>query len=143
MWPKRGPLANAAIVGVPTGKATTRTSDYPEKRLRGKATGARWMPPLQYVILWHDGIPAPHFDVMFETFPGSDLSTWRSPAWPIGALTPLTRLKDHRRAYLKFEGPLTNHRGRVQQVAAGACRVEVVRAQSGESSSSPGRIRSG
>ena len=57
-------------------------------------------PPLRYVILWHDGVPEPHFDLMFETLPGSALSTWRSPRWPVESPTPAARLKDHRRAYL-------------------------------------------
>jgi hypothetical protein len=56
--------------------------------------------PLRYVILHHGGIADPHFDLMFETLPGSDLATWRSQAWPIEEPTPLTRLKDHRRLYL-------------------------------------------
>lgn len=83
------------------------------------------MPPLRYAILWHDGVPDPHFDLMFETLPGSALATWRSPAWPIDGPTPLTRLKDHRRAYLEFEGEVSGRRGRVTRVAAGACTVEV------------------
>ena len=33
------------------------------------------MPPLRYVILWHDGVAEPHFDLMFETLPGSALAT--------------------------------------------------------------------
>ena len=41
------------------------------------------MPPLRYVILWHDGVAEPHFDLMFETLPGSALATWRSPRWPV------------------------------------------------------------
>jgi hypothetical protein len=81
--------------------------------------------PIQYVILWHDGIAEPHFDLMFETLPGSALSTWRSLYWPIESATPALRLKDHRRAYLDFEGDLSDRRGRVTRVAAGACEVHV------------------
>ena len=80
---------------------------------------------LQYVILHHDGIPEPHFDLMFETLPGSDLATWRSHVWPIEGPTPITRLKDHRRLYLSYEGNLTGHRGWVQQLARGTCSVEI------------------
>jgi hypothetical protein len=81
--------------------------------------------PLRYVILWHEGVPDPHFDLMFETLPGSALSTWRSPRWPIEAPTAATRLKDHRRAYLDYEGDVSGRRGRVTRVAAGTCEVEV------------------
>src|SRR5690348_13471389 len=83
------------------------------------------MSPLRYVILWHDGVREPHFDLMFETFPGSALSTWRSPGWPIESATAATRLKDHRREYLEYEGDLSERRGRVTRVAAGTCQVDV------------------
>jgi hypothetical protein len=83
------------------------------------------MPPLRYVILWHDGVDEPHFDLMFETLPGSALATWRSPRWPVEGPTVVTRLKDHRRAYLEYEGELSERRGRVERVATGTCVVEV------------------
>lgn len=83
------------------------------------------MRPLRYVILWHDGIDEPHFDIMVETYPGSMLTTWRSPRWPIDRATLATRLKDHRREFLDFEGELTGRRGRVTRVAAGTCTVEI------------------
>lgn len=82
-------------------------------------------PLLRYVILRHDGIAEPHFDLMFETLPGSPLATWRSPCWPLQGPTPLHRLSDHRRVYLDFEGELSGHRGRVTRVAAGDCDVEI------------------
>jgi hypothetical protein len=80
---------------------------------------------LRYVILHHEGIAEPHFDLMFETLPGSALATWRSPRWPVEAATLLQRLKDHRRVYLDFEGELSGHRGRVTRVATGECEVEI------------------
>jgi hypothetical protein len=80
---------------------------------------------MEYVVLHHEGVDQPHFDVMIETLPGSALATWRSPCWPIEGPTPLHRLKDHRRAYLDFEGELSGHRGRVTRVARGQCEVEV------------------
>ena len=96
------------------------------------------MPPLRYVILWHDGVRDPHFDLMFETLPGSALSTWRSPVWPIKGPTPLTRLREHRREYLEFEGEVSGSRGRVQRVTSGTCEVEV-----GEASAWTVRLLSG
>ena len=41
------------------------------------------MAPLQYVILRHEEIAEPHFDLMFETLPGSELATWQAERWPI------------------------------------------------------------
>ena len=83
------------------------------------------MRPLRYVILRHDDVPEPHFDLMFETLPGSELATWRCPTWPIDRPTPLTRLKDHRRVYLDYEGKLSGQRGRVHRITHGTCEVEI------------------
>jgi hypothetical protein len=81
-------------------------------------------PSLRYVVLRHEGIADPHFDLMFETAQGSPLATWRSAAWPIDAETPLVRLGDHRREYLDFEGVLSGDRGHVRRVAAGFHRLD-------------------
>jgi hypothetical protein len=70
-------------------------------------------------------VDEPHFDLMFETLPGSMLATWRSEAWPIERGTALTRLRDHRRLYLDYEGQLSGQRGTVYRVAEGNCEVEV------------------
>lgn len=83
------------------------------------------MPPLRYVVLRHSDIAEPHFDLMFETLPGSMLATWRSERWPIDSVTPLIRLRDHRRFYLDYEGELSGQRGNVQRVAEGTCEVEI------------------
>ena len=80
---------------------------------------------MRYVILRHEGIAEPHFDLMFETLPGSALATWRSACWPIQGPTPLHRLTDHRRNFLDFQGEISRHRGWVKRVAAGECEVEV------------------
>lgn len=78
---------------------------------------------LRFAILRHEGIPDPHFDLMFETGPDSPLATWRSPTWPPLADTPLTPLPDHRRAYLTYEGPVSGGRGSVRRVASGRYAV--------------------
>lgn len=84
------------------------------------------MQPLRYVVLHHTGgTESSHFDLMFETLPGSMLATWRSETWPIELPVQLTRLRDHRRLYLEYEGDLADHRGRVYRVAEGNCEVEV------------------
>lgn len=81
-------------------------------------------PSLRYVILRHEGILEPHYDLMFETLPGSALAAWRSPVWPIETDIPVTRLTDHRREYLDYEGPLSEDRGHVQRVTTGYCRLD-------------------
>ncbi len=84
---------------------------------------------LRFAVLWHHEVAEPHFDLMFETAPGSQLATWRSSAWPIIESTALQRLKDHRRIFLTFEGELSSDRGKVQRVADGACEILSVSAQ--------------
>ena len=79
---------------------------------------------LRYVVLRHEGIDQPHFDFLFEQRAGSDLTTFRFPAWPIWDGTEVTELRPHRRAYLTFEGEIAGGgRGTVQRVAEGACAV--------------------
>jgi hypothetical protein len=78
---------------------------------------------LRYVILRHDGIPEPHFDLMFEQEERPELTTFRSPAWPIVGPTHVVKLADHRPAYLDYEGPISGERGHVKRVAAGTCQV--------------------
>jgi len=82
-------------------------------------------PTLRFVILHHEGIDQPHFDLMFETAPASALATWRSPRWPIDGPTQLIRLGEHRREYLEYEGPLTGERGSVRRVTTGLCEIEI------------------
>jgi hypothetical protein len=83
-------------------------------------------PPLRYAILHHTGVPAPHYDLMFELTPGGRLATWRSPDWPAQSGTLVERLADHRRDYLDYEGPVTNNRGHVTRVLGGTLRVEAL-----------------
>lgn len=83
------------------------------------------MPSLRYVILRHDGVAEPHFDLMVETYAGSMLSTWRLHEWPIESRAEITRLRDHRRLYLDYEGEIGGHRGFVHRVAAGECEIMI------------------
>lgn len=80
-------------------------------------------PLLRFVVLRHEGVPEPHFDLMFETSPGSSLATWRSDRWPLTPDARVTPLADHRADYLAYEGPLSGDRGHVQRVASGSHRV--------------------
>lgn len=79
----------------------------------------------RYVVLRHEGVEHPHFDVMIEMEEGGALATWRSEAWPIEEEAGLVKLAAHRRAYLTYEGPVSGNRGFVRQVEAGQCRVRV------------------
>lgn len=76
-------------------------------------------PPLQYVVLRHEAIAEPHYDLMLELEPGAALTTWRCDTWPLKSRTPLTPLADHRRDYLWYEGPVSGGRGTVRRVAGG------------------------
>jgi hypothetical protein len=78
---------------------------------------------LRFVVLHHEGIDDPHFDLMLETAPGSPLATWRSPIWPITAPTALEQLANHRREYLEYEGEISGNRGRVSRIAAGTYKI--------------------
>ena len=80
---------------------------------------------LRYAVLRHADVDEPHYDLMFETHPGSDLATWRSPVWPIEGEVELTRLRDHRRIYLDYQGELSLNRGTVTRVAEGSCNLQI------------------
>jgi hypothetical protein len=81
------------------------------------------MPDLRYIVLHHTGIAEPHFDLMIELSPGSELSTWRLPHWPPLPGDEFTPLAKHRRDYLEYEGAVSGNRGEVKRVAAGSCEI--------------------
>src|SRR5205823_6438693 len=78
---------------------------------------------MRYVILHHEGFGEAHYDLMFESAPGSLLMTWRATDWPFAAGDVLTRIGDHRRDYLDYEGPVSNNRGQVRRVQSGTCQI--------------------
>jgi hypothetical protein len=89
--------------------------------------GFEILPPtfaLRFIVLHHTGVPTPHYDLMFETDPGSPLATWRSSTWPITEAMLLERILDHRWDYLEYEGVVSNDRGQVRRIAAGTFRFE-------------------
>src|SRR3954470_3626363 len=113
-----------AAGGAPVRPEEQRGPERPgAQQLRPPAGADRVKPALRYVILRHEGVDDPHFDLMFETGPGSELATWRSPSWPPEQGSPLSKLPDHRRQYLTFEGKLSGERGQVHQVESGTCEV--------------------
>jgi hypothetical protein len=77
----------------------------------------------RYVVLRHEEVPRPHFDVMVETGAGSALATWRAGEWPPRPGAAMERLADHRAAYLTYEGPVSGGRGHVRRVAGGECVI--------------------
>lgn len=78
--------------------------------------------PLRWAALHHQGVPEPHYDLLFETATGSALATWRAERWPIQSGDYLVRIADHRAVYLEYEGPVSGDRGTVQRVASGQCQ---------------------
>ncbi len=83
---------------------------------------------LRYVVLRHEGAGegagAPHFDFMFETQPGSMLQTWRLREWPVYSAQEAERIRDHRPAFLTYQGDLGGERGSVTRVDEGTCTIE-------------------
>ena len=70
---------------------------------------------LRFVIQHHRTGDGEHWDLMLES--GPTLATWqlwRSPESVADGPIPATRIGDHRKAYLTYEGPLTADRGTVE-----------------------------
>lgn len=80
-------------------------------------------PQLRFAVLQHSGVDEPHYDLLFETAPGSGLATYRLASWPARCDQPALKLRDHRRIYLDYEGVVPGHRGRVDRVADGRVQV--------------------
>ena len=81
-------------------------------------------PSFRYLVLRHDAIPEPHFDLMFEPDSDSPLLTWRSPRWPLQSGDYVQEMPEHRRIYLDYQGPVSNGRGYVTRVHAGRYRSD-------------------
>jgi hypothetical protein len=77
--------------------------------------------PMRFAVLHHTGVEDPHYDFMFETSPTSQLVTFRLPRWPLFENVSAIKLRDHRRAYLDFQGDISIGRGHVQRVDEGDC----------------------
>ena len=74
-----------------------------------------------FVIHEHSGFGPTHFDLMLEDGPA--LATWQIPISPfeIGqeASISATKLPDHRRQYLDYQGPISGNRGEVRRLDKG------------------------
>jgi hypothetical protein len=72
-----------------------------------------------------------HWDLMLELDSG-ELLTWRLPGRPLSDLLSdklpfmAVQLPNHRIAYLDYQGPVSGNRGRVERVASGFYRCNVV-----------------
>lgn len=78
----------------------------------------------EFVIQLHDHPDGAHWDLMLEK--ADHLATWQIPipltqwsAHPVAC----TRIFDHRKKYLTYEGPLTQNRGSVHIADKGEYRV--------------------
>lgn len=74
----------------------------------------------RFVILYHTGYGAVHWDLMLEE--AGSLATWRLYRDPCGLGTEgweLFPIGEHRPAYLDYEGPLSGDRGKVRRVSSG------------------------
>ena len=78
----------------------------------------------RFVLHRHIGYGGAHFDLMIEA--EAALATWQfgqdlsRGSWPS---LPCRRLGDHRKAYLDYEGPVSQDRGQVQRVDSGTADV--------------------
>lgn len=78
------------------------------------------MPPARFVILHHLAATGEHWDFMLER--EDHLITWRMHAEPAGRdACPIscTRINDHRKRYLDYQGPIGGGRGIVTRVDHG------------------------
>ncbi|MGB7160082.1 MAG: hypothetical protein WBD40_18590 [Tepidisphaeraceae bacterium] len=82
--------------------------------------------PLRFAVLRHEGIDEPHFDFLFETSPGSMLKTWRLKAWPVMEAQEAQPIRDHRPAFLTYQGTLSGDRGHVMRVDEGTCVAQTL-----------------
>lgn len=81
-------------------------------------------PLLAFAALHHSGVEETHYDLLFESAPGSSLVTFRLAEWPLSKDQTVKKLKDHRPLYLTFEGTIPGgDRGRVDRVAEGQIAV--------------------
>jgi len=79
---------------------------------------------LRYAVLHHTQVKNAHYDLLVELTPGGNLACWNADCWPPEKHPrPITRIADHRRIYLEYQGPISGDRGMVRRIAGGSCRV--------------------
>ncbi|MCP4250962.1 MAG: hypothetical protein GY778_28325 [bacterium] len=78
----------------------------------------------RFVILHHRLPDGEHWDLMLER--GDVLATWQlaaDPTAPNALPAVATRIGDHRKRYLDYEGPVSRNRGTVTRVDAGSWQL--------------------
>jgi len=93
----------------------------PDKQISNDPTN----PPRRFVVLHHTDHPTEpdHYDLMIEDDDG--LLTWRvmQPPESITSDIAVDPLPRHRRAYLDYEGPVSNDHGYVRRHDLGTCTI--------------------
>ena len=88
---------------------------------------------VRFVILHHHQLDGEqndhqfkeHWDFMIEQ--AETLATWQlfeNPTQNPNSEIQAKRIADHRKAYLEYEGPVSQNRGQVQQIESGTCVVK-------------------
>lgn len=72
----------------------------------------------KFVILFHSGCGTDHYDLMLEM--EDYLATWKFASFPTAGATCL-KLPPHRKAYLTYQGPVSDNRGEVTRIDKGRC----------------------
>lgn len=83
----------------------------------------------RFVILHHRLDDSEHWDLMLEY--GDSLLTWQLPGDPTRPDSlPMTarRIAGHRKAYLHYEGPISDNRGTVMRICCGSVWIEEINA---------------
>lgn len=86
--------------------------------------------PTRFVILHHKTDGGEHYDLMLEQ--GEVLLTWQLPYDPgDGSRLPIPakRIGDHRKAYLTYEGPVSDNRGQVRRIDSGTVEFNKITAE--------------
>ena len=79
---------------------------------------------IRFVVLRHTDRQGLHFDLMIDL--GKLLATWKFPQPPESPAVHglgCTRIGDHRRIYLDYEGPILGDRGSVSRHDYGECEI--------------------
>lgn len=78
-----------------------------------------------FALLEHAAPDGLHWDLLIELPDREGLATWRLSANPLatGGPVPATRISDHRRVYLEYEGEVSRGRGSVRRLDRGDCFV--------------------
>ena len=73
---------------------------------------------MRFVILRHRGHGNLHYDLMLEG--GAKLISWSCSQNPLThPAAECRRIADHRKAYLTYEGPVSQNRGTVERIESG------------------------